>query len=84
MLLAFFEYQCRGVKFYRLKDARLEYWTSVLLVCEPENEHDCFCVAVRVPRAASRRVSGMLGHETREATRWFSPLLLCRAIRVRG
>ena len=51
MLLAFFECQCRGVKFYRLKDARLKHWTSVLLQREPDNEHDCFCVAVRVPHA---------------------------------
>ena len=74
----------QGVKFYRLKDARLECWTSVRFVCEPENEHDCFCVAVRVPRAAGRWASGMLlGHVAREAAQWLSPLLLCRAIRMR-
>ena len=56
--LPFFECQCRGVKLYRLKDAKLEYWTSAPFEREPENEHDCFCVAVRVPRVV---VGGQVG-----------------------
>ena len=80
-LLAFVEVQCRGVKFYDLKDTELEFFDPVVLRREPENPHDQFCVAAFVPRPAAHRAQ-MLGHISRAAARWLSPLLLCDSLRV--
>ena len=82
-LLAFFEVQCVGVKFYDLKDAALQFWSPVVLRREPDNPHDQFCVAVFVPRPGAGGPR-MLGNIARAAARWLSPLLLCRTLRVKG
>ena len=68
-LLAFFEVQCVGVKFYDLKDAALQFWSPVVLRREPDNPHDQFCVAVFVPRPGAGGPR-MLGHIARAAARW--------------
>ena len=73
-LLAFFECQCRGVKFYQLRDVSARYGTPVSLQREPTNVHDALCVAAYVP-GSRRRGPLMLGHVAREAARWLYPLL---------
>ena len=78
-LLVFFECQCRGVKFYRLRDVSARYGTPIMLQPEPTNEHDPYCVAAFVPGNMLRSWTPlMLGHIAREAAKWICPLLTSR------
>ena len=47
-LLAFFECQCRSIKFCDFADVTLRYGTRLVLRRERSNPHDYFCVAAFV------------------------------------
>lgn len=72
--LTFFRTQCRGVKFYSLKEEAVHFWSKAYLVRKPFNVKDPNCVEVQV-RCSDGHVK-MLGHITKEAAEWLSPMLL--------
>jgi hypothetical protein len=71
--LAFFVTECRGVKFYDIKDGKLGFGTELSFVRRPNHLMDSNCVEVRV--VERRRQHGKLGHVKAEAAEWLSPLL---------
>ena len=85
-LLASFECQCRGIKFYDSADATLRCDTSSPGSAERSNPHNYFCVAAFVcePELVmrSRWSLRMLGHVAREACRLLCPLLSAPTLRV--
>ena len=68
--LAFFECQCRGVKFYQWSQAGDTVRKPVSFRRDPGNPHDPNCVEVLV--AAGWK----LGHIAKDAAQWLSPLLM--------
>ena len=79
-LLADFQCQCRGIKFYDLSSVGARWGDRVRLVTEPKNPRDPLCVAAWVTGTREGRTSPplMLGHVAKEAARWINPLLVGR------
>ena len=84
---AFFECECKGIKFYDLEDVGLTFWQHVWFEREPWNPHDCNAVAVWAKREAKRsdRTAGKykLGHVAKGPAEWLS-LLLTQPFRIYG
>ena len=72
--LAFFTAQCRGVKFYNLKEEGVKFGSEVEFLRRPYHPKDKNCVEVRVKLGAGR--FEQLGHLAAEAAEWLSPMLL--------
>ena len=82
-LLAFFECQCQGMKFYDSHDVTLRHGTRLALRRERSNPHDYFCIIAFVSDGRHSRASHrMLGHVAREACRLLCPLLSASTLRV--
>ena len=67
--LVFFTTECRGVKFYSLRDGGVDCGDELSFVRRPHHSKDPNCIEVRVR-------SQKLGHVATEAAEWLSPMLL--------
>ena len=70
---AFFVTECRGVKFYNIKDGKLGFGTELSFVRRPYHPKDSNCVEVVVTKRRGHPCK--LGHVKAEAAEWLSPLL---------
>ena len=71
---AFFSCKCKGIKFYDLREAGLEFWQHVTFVREPSNPQDCNAVMVCTVSRNGKELK--IGHIEKEAAEWLSSLLL--------
>ena len=71
---AYFSCKCKGIKFYDLREADLEFWQHVMSVREPSNPHDCNAVMVCTVSRNGKELK--IGHIEKEAAEWLSSLLL--------
>ena len=74
-MLASFQTQVRGVKFYSLSECAM-WGVLVKFVRRLDNCRDKNCVEARVAEVGSGKRCAKLSHVAAEAAEWLSPLLL--------